>query len=122
MLQVVFDSSFLMAIIENPTTWFEDMTELLGKFRPAILDCVLAELKSLARGTTRRSRYAELALQLGRKFDSVKSGSADVDGEIVSYALGHKATVATIDMELIRSLRKLGIQVVTLSRRRVALV
>ena len=122
MLQVIFDSSFLMAVVENPTTWFEDMTELLGKFRPATLDCVLAELRSLARGTTRRSRYAELALQLGKKFDSVSSGSADVDGEIVSYALSHNATVATIDRELIRSLRELGIKVVTLRRRRVALV
>jgi len=42
--KVVFDSSFLMAVVETPTTWYEDIVEKVGKFEPVILDCAKAEL------------------------------------------------------------------------------
>ncbi|MDG6962113.1 MAG: hypothetical protein JRN71_06690 [Nitrososphaerota archaeon] len=41
--KVIFDSSFLMAVVERPTTWFEDIVDNIGKFQPVLLDCVRDE-------------------------------------------------------------------------------
>lgn len=122
MPKVVFDSSFLIAIIGEPTTWYEDITECIGRFEPTILDCVLTELEALSRGRGRRARYASLARNLAKEFRVDKCGQASVDDEIVSYAKSNTAVVATVDRGLIRTLRSLGMTGVTLRRGRVALV
>ncbi len=122
MPKVVFDSSFLLAVVERPTTWFEDMTELLGALEPVTLDCVLAEMDRLSVGQGRRGRYASLAKQLASKFQVAKAGRAGVDEEIVSYALANGAAVATLDRELIGALKGLRVKVVTLRAGRVARV
>lgn len=122
MPKVVFDSSFLMAVAERPTTWHEDMTELLGSFEPTTLDCVLAEMDRLSGGKGRRARYASLARQLASKFQVAKSGRTGVDEEIISYAKSNGAAVATLDRGLLGTLEALGIKGVTLRAGRVALV
>ena len=63
-LKVIFDSSFLMAVVERPTTWFEDMVDGIGKFEPVLLDCVRQELDKLAAGQGRRARTARASLDL----------------------------------------------------------
>ncbi len=120
MLKVVFDSSFLIAVMEKPTTWYEDMTESLGRFEPTTLDCVLAELESLARRGGKRARYASLARDLAGKFTAAKSGEAGTDEEIVSYAKTNSAAVATIDRELLSTLGAVGVRAVTLRGGRVS--
>jgi rRNA-processing protein FCF1 len=118
--KVVFDSSFLMALAERPTTWHEDITALLGGFEPVVLDCVLAELKSLSGGPKGRARYASLALELSSKFEVRECGHGAVDDEILSLAQAMGAAVATVDGELIGTMRALGIRGVTLREGRVA--
>lgn len=120
MKPVLFDSSFLMAVVERPTTWFEDVTDALGKFRPTVLDCTLAELKRLAGKQLKRSRTAALALELAKDFAVEKSGSGRVDDEVVSFALANRCAVATIDRELVRTLRAREVSVIGLSKGRVA--
>lgn len=121
MPKVVFDSSFLIAVVVKPTTWHEDMRELLGKVEPVALDCVVAELERIAARGTRKSRFASLALGLAEGFTAAKCGEAGVDDEVASYARTHGSAVATVDGDLIASLKTLGIRVVTLKRGRVAL-
>jgi rRNA-processing protein FCF1 len=120
--KVTFDSSFLIAVIEHPTTWHEDITECIGSFEPIILDCVRAELEALSRGRGKRARHASLAGILAKGFRASGCGQASVDNEIVSFAKSNKAVVATVDRELIRTIRSLGLTGVTLRRGRVALV
>lgn len=119
--EVVFDSSFLMAVVERPTTWYEDILEKAGSFRPVVLDCVLAELKRLASGGGRRARFASLALELASHFEKERCGGAATDDELISYARGKRAYVATVDAEIVRSARDAGLMVVTLRRRRVSI-
>ena len=112
----------MIAVTEEPTSWYEDMSELVGKFEPMILECVQTELEALSRGRGRRARRASLAISLSNGFRTEKSGKASVDDEIISFAQSNKAVVATLDGELIRTLRSLGIVGVTLRRGRVSLV
>lgn len=121
MQKVIFDSSFLIAVVETPTTWFEDISEGVGLFQPVLLACVREELEGLASSQGRRSRSARAALELAARFAVAPCGSASVDDEIVSSALAAKALVATVDAGLLRSLRSSHVKVVTLRKGRVYL-
>jgi rRNA-processing protein FCF1 len=120
--KVIFDSSFLMAVAERPTTWLEDITEVIGGFEPVALQCVLAELRRLAPGNGRKSRAARVALELAEEFSRVPCGGARTDEEIMSAALTMNATVATADRDLARSLGSRKVRVVRLRSGRVALL
>lgn len=119
---VVFDSSFLMAVVEHPTTWFEDITQFVGKFAPTVLDCTLGELKRISGKQLKRSKTASLALELAKDFAIEGSGKGKVDDEIASYALARRCAVATVDMELIRTLKARRLKVLGLRSGRVALL
>ncbi len=120
MVLVLFDSSFLMAIVEHPTTWFEDITDIVGKVRPAVLKCTAEELQKIAQKQLKKSRTAALALEFTKEFAVEKSGSGKVDDEIVSYALAKHCAVATVDRELVRTLRARKVRVLGLRSGRVA--
>jgi len=119
--EVIFDSSFLMAVVERPTTWYEDLVDMIGNFQPVLLDCVSAELQKLSSSRGRRSRTARVALDLASAFKRLPCGGARVDDEIVSVAADGKHLIATTDRELSRSARASHIPVITLRKGRVAL-
>ena len=118
---MIFDSSFLMAVVESPTTWFEDIVDGIGRFQPVLPECVEAELGELASGQSKRARMARVSLDLAAKFSRVPCGGARVDDEIVSAALSRGAMVATVDGDLLRSLEGAHVKAVTLKGGRVAL-
>lgn len=119
-MKVIFDSSFLMAVVDHPTTWFEDIAENVGRFQPIILDCVRDELGKLAAGQGDRARTARVSLDLASKFQGMPCGRSKVDDEIVSAALTAKASVATVDAELASALRGAHVSVISLRSGRVA--
>ncbi len=109
-----------MAVVEEPTTWFEDIAYAIGKFQPILLECVRRELSSLAAGQGRKSRTARLALDLAAGFMSEPCGMASVDDEILSSAASGGALVATVDIGLHRSASDSHVRVVSLRKGRVA--
>jgi rRNA-processing protein FCF1 len=118
---IIFDSSFLMAVVETPTTWFEDIIDVVGAFQPALPDCVRAELEKLAVGQGSKSRWARLSLDLASNFGSVHCGKARVDDEIISAALATGAVIATTDATLARAARAAHLRVISLRKGRVSL-
>lgn len=122
MPEVIFDSSFLMAVAERPTTWSEDMTQLIGRFDPVVLDCIYDELGRLASGSGKKARVARVAMELAEDFEKGTCGEGQPDDEIASAALGRKAAVATADSGLAATLRKLNVKVVGLRSGRAALL
>jgi rRNA-processing protein FCF1 len=117
---VVFDSSFLIAVVEKPATWYEDIQEKLGEFKPVMLDRVAGELDDLANRGGKRGRFAVLAKELGESFMKVrgeKGGSPD--DEILSWAASNDAFVATLDTRMLEHLRASRMRYVTLRRGRV---
>ena len=118
-MKVIFDSSFLMAVVARPTTWFEDIVQGIGKFDPVLLDCTRSELEKLAAGQGGRARLARVSLDLASRFSSLPCGKSTVDDEIVSAALSAKAFVATVDGDLARTLRAAHVRVISLRGGRV---
>lgn len=121
MKQVIFDSSFLMAVVDTPTTWFEDMVDEIGMFDPVLLDCVRRELEKMASGQVKKSRTARVSLEMASGFKSVACGRASVDDEIVSSALSTGALVATTDSDLAEAARAAHLRVISLRSGRVGL-
>jgi len=118
---VIFDSSFLMAVAETPTTWFEDITDRVGKFEPVLLECVEVELQRLASGKDGRSKAARVALDLSEQFGRLACGGARVDDEIISAASAERALVATTDTDLAHAAKALHLGVISLRKGRAAL-
>ncbi|HLQ06678.1 MAG TPA: hypothetical protein VK126_02875 [Nitrososphaerales archaeon] len=120
MQRVIFDSSFLMAVAENPTTWFQDIVQGLGSFEPILPACVRDELSKMALGRGKRARGARVALELAANFATISCGMAAVDDEIVSAALTKEAAIATTDSDLALSAKAAHLRVVLLRSGRVA--
>jgi rRNA-processing protein FCF1 len=117
--EVVFDSSFLLAIVQHPTTWYEDLVERIGAFQPIILGCVYDELERIANSNTRRGRFAGLAKDIAGDFKKVNCKRDSPDDEIISYSSANRARIATIDGDLISRVKALRMQLVTLRHGRV---
>jgi rRNA-processing protein FCF1 len=123
-LRVLFDSSFLIAVMERPTPWREDMLEKLGGFDAIVIDTVYDELVRLSESRNRASRYASVAkgmVDRGELRLEKAVGNGSADDELMSLALGGDALVATLDRELIRQLKASNVRVVSLSGGRVSL-
>ena len=121
--QVAFDSSFLIAVMERPTPWMDDIVDKVGAFTPIILSSVRNELARLAAKGDKRGRFAALALGLleDGALSLEDDGKGKPDDEIVSFALGEGAAVATIDSDLAARLRASGVgTIITLRRGRVS--
>ncbi len=104
---VAFDSSFLIAVMQSPTPWMEDIADIVGAFVPVVLTSVRDELKRLAAKDDKTGKFAGLALELvdlGR-LSLVQDGRGKPDDEIISFALNEGAAVATIDSDLAERLR-----------------
>ena len=118
---VAFDSSFLMAVMERPTPWKEDIQQMLGAFTPVVLYSVRDELSRLASKGDKKGRSAALALELIERgaFSLEPDGKGKPDDEIVSFALREGAAAATIDTDLAARLRASRVSVIALRAGRV---
>ena len=119
--KVLFDSSFLIAVMEHPTSWEEDLLEKVGGFEGVIILPIYAELVSLADRRERESGFARLALELVDMGRIVleNAGGGQPDDELVSYALSHDALVATVDEALIEQLEAARVGIIRLRGGRV---
>ena len=120
MKQVVFDSSFLLAVMEKPTTWLDDITTKLGGFQPVMLDCVRKELSGLAVTRGKKGKLATLALEASKSFQAGACGTGHPDDEILRYATSRRAVVATLDRGILEALKRSRLSAVTLRGGRVA--
>jgi len=109
--KVIFDSSFLMAVADRPTSWFNDINSAIGKFEPVALDCVTRELKRLGSKEGKKAMTARVALEMASSFKIAKCGQGSTDAEIMSLALAGGASVATADGDLASQLMKAHVKV-----------
>jgi len=121
--RVLFDSSFLISVMERPTPWLEDILEKVGGFEPVVITPVYAELERLAAGRGRGARFASLAKQLADSgaLKVENTGGERADDELISRALDDGALVATVDSALIEQLKASRVGVVRLRGGRVEL-
>jgi rRNA-processing protein FCF1 len=121
--KVLLDSSFLIAVMEHPTPWREDITDKIGGFDPVVIGPVYSELERIAGGRGRGARFASVAKELADS-GSLKveeTGGDTADDELISKALDDGALVATVDAALIRQLKAARVGVIRLRGGRVEL-
>jgi len=110
---VVFDTSVLMALYERIQV-FELLEDLLGEFECVVPLCVINELmKHLSSRSTRKSKAAEFALNIVKQRCSTVEciQVSEVDEAVVLTAKSLRAFIATLDQEMKKLARNLGVAV-----------
>ena len=122
-MDILCDSSFLMALVSNPITCLEKVEDELGKLKFIVPSSVLTELELIKkRAGPKRSKMAGAAIQMAySKFETINIGefNYDVDSMLIEHAIRSKCAVATLDNELLRRLIDNNVLVITLTKNRV---
>ncbi|MCP8323222.1 MAG: hypothetical protein L6N96_03490 [Candidatus Methylarchaceae archaeon HK02M2] len=121
MAKVLLDASFILLLASKPLTSIREMEDALGKAELFLLKDTIKELEAISKGSSiKRSKFAKLALNFARKLEHIDyTSEGTVDDRILECALEKKLIVATMDAELRRKLRAIGLPVITLKRDRI---
>lgn len=117
-MKVILDTSFLMSISIKPIKRFDILEDL----ECIVLSAVIEEIKALERSkSVKRSKAARAALEMiermGIRIVDLKGSS--IDKLIMEYADATNSYIATLDMEMKRRAKEMGIGIVTLYRDRI---
>ena len=118
-MEIICDSSFLMAIVSNPISCIDNIESEIGNLKLIVPDFVIQELEAVKRNRgTKRSMAAKTAIEVSNTRFEIKKmeKKSSVDMDIIDYAISNKCAVATLDTEMIRKLKKAKILVITLEK------
>ena len=124
-MDVLCDTSFLMALVSEPVKRLEKVEGELGRLFFLVPDIVVGELKRLETRTgPKRSRIAKTAMEISTsKFRIVELPEyKQVDEAILEYTKTSKCVVATLDKNLKNKLLNANTPVITLSKNRLIVV
>jgi rRNA-processing protein FCF1 len=120
-MEIICDSSFLMAIVSNPISNIDKIESEIGNLKFIVPDYVIQELEAVKRTpSVKRSMAARTAIEVSNtRFEIKKMNKrSTVDTEIINYAICNKCAVATLDNWMIRQLKKAKILTITLEKNR----
>ncbi len=119
-MDVICDTSFLIALVSNPIKCMDKVESEIGKLRFKVPSFVLDELNSIERKSgPKKSMIANTAIRISKlKFEIMEIGkSRNVDNDILDYVKrNRKFAVATLDGILLNRLRTADITTITLSK------
>lgn len=119
-MDVICDTSFLIALVSNPIKCLDKVESEIGKLRFKVPSFVLDELDSVERKSgPKKSMIANTAIRISKlKFEIMHIGkSKNVDNDILNYATrNRKFAVATLDGILLNRLRTADVTTITLSK------
>ena len=119
-MDVICDTSFLIALVSNPIKCLDKVESEIGKLRFKVPSFVLDELDSVERKSgPKKSMIANTAIRISKlKFEIMDIGkSKNVDNDILNYATrNRKFAVATLDGILLNRLRTADVTTITLSK------
>jgi rRNA-processing protein FCF1 len=118
-MEIICDSSFLMALVSNPINCMDNVESEIGNLKLIVPDFVIQELEAVKRNRgTKRSMAAKTAIEVSNTRFEIKKmeKKSSVDMDIIDYAISNKCAVATLDTEMIRKLKKAKILVITLEK------
>ena len=119
-MDVICDTSFLIALVSNPIKCLDKVESEIGKLRFKVPSFVLDELDSVERKSgPKKSMIANTAIRISKlKFEIMDIGkSKNVDNDILNYVTrNRKFAVATLDGILLNRLRTADITTITLSK------
>lgn len=119
-MDVICDTSFLIALVSNPIKCLDKVESEIGKLRFKVPSFVLDELDSVERKSgPKKSMIANTAIRISKlKFEIMDIGkSKNVDIDILNYVTrNRKFAVATLDGILLNTLRTADVTTITLSK------
>jgi rRNA-processing protein FCF1 len=119
-MDVICDTSFLIALVSNPIKCLDKVESEIGKLRFKVPSFVLDELNSIEKKSgPKKSMIANTAIRISKlKFEIMEIGkSRNVDNDILDYVKrNRKFAVATLDGILLNRLRTADITTITLSK------
>ena len=119
-MEIICDTSFLIALISNPIKCFDRIENEIGKLKFVVPTFVLEELYAIEKKSgPKKSMFAKTAIRISKlKFEIKDIGeSINVDNEILEYATkNRKYAVATLDSDLLKRLRMADVTTFTLSK------
>jgi rRNA-processing protein FCF1 len=119
-MDVICDTSFLIALVSNPIKCLDKVESEIGKLRFKVPSFVLDELNSVERKSgPKKSMIANTAIRISKlKFEIMDIGkSKNVDIDILNYVTrNRKFAVATLDGILLNILRTSDVTTITLSK------
>jgi rRNA-processing protein FCF1 len=118
-MKILLDTSFLISAMRSKM----DILGELRKFgRPElyVLDLVVGELESFAKGRGRKAINSRLSLKFLDQENAViiKTMGGQTDRKIVSYATNRKMAVCTVDRRLKLTLVRRGTNVISIRQRK----
>jgi rRNA-processing protein FCF1 len=119
-MDVLCDTSFLMALVSAPVKRLEKVEAEVGGFVFLVPSIVVDELERLEKRTgPKRSHIARMAREISTsKFRLIDLSNGHVDEAILEYAKVSKCVVATLDRNLRNKLLNTNIPVISLSNNR----
>ena len=119
-MEIICDTSFLIALVSNPIKCLDKIENELGKLRFIVPTFVLDELDSIEKKSgPKKSMIAKTAIYISKlKFEIKDIGkSKNVDNEILNYVTkNRRLAVATLDGKLLNSLKMADVTTITLSK------
>jgi|ERR1044071_4501489 uncharacterized protein len=119
-MEIICDTSFLIALVSSPIKCLDKIENELGKLRFIVPTFVLDELESIERKSgPKKSMIAKTAICISKlKFEIKDIGkSKNVDNEILNYVTKNRSlAVATLDGKLLNSLKTADVTTITLSK------
>jgi rRNA-processing protein FCF1 len=119
-MDVICDTSFLIALVSNPIKCLDKVESEIGKLRFKVPSFVLDELNSVERKSgPKKSMIANTAIRISKlKFEIMDIGkSKNVDSDILNYVTRNKKfAVATLDGILLNRLKTVDVTTITLSK------
>jgi rRNA-processing protein FCF1 len=122
-MEIICDTSFLIALVSEPIKCLDKIENEIGKLRFIVPTLVLDELDSIKKKSgPKKSMIAITAIRVSKlKFEIKDIGkSKNVDNEILKYATkNRKLAVATLDGKLLSRLKMADVTTITLSKNKV---
>lgn len=120
MVKVICDTSFLIHIANNRIKNLHNIETEIGQIQFVVPDAVIFELQKLA-GLPGKKIQIDSTLQLIKKFETIKLGKGNADRIIISYVKKNGGTIATIDKNLKKEIKKAGGSVLSISNNKIVL-
>jgi rRNA-processing protein FCF1 len=122
-MEIICDTSFLIALVSNPIKCLDKIENEHGKLRFIVPTLVLDELDSIERKSgPKKSMIAKTAICISKlKFEIKDIGkSKNVDNKILNYVTkNRRLAVATLDSKLLNSLKMADVTTITLSKNKI---
>jgi rRNA-processing protein FCF1 len=122
-MEIICDTSFLIALVSNPVKCLDKVEYEIGKLRFIVPTFVLDELELIKKKSgPKKSMIANTAIQISKlKFEIKDIGkSKNVDNGILHYTIKNRRYgVATLDGILLNRLRDAEVTTITLSKNKI---